>query len=127
MPGNDHQISFERRDGQWLAGGRPAQEHVIRFDKGSGPHKVKFHVGTPTGRYIFNEEDPIWIKEDDGNCPEEKCSHEDISVKQCGPTMLMIENKNQSAGKFRYQLNVYDTHQDEYCPVDPIMENGGHG
>lgn len=127
MSGNNHQISFERDSGEWNSAGKKAKDHKMAFGKGSGAHTVVFHVGTPTGRYQFSEEDPIWVKEDDGECPDAACSYPDIEVKSCKSTQLIIENKNDTKARLRYQLNVYDTEKSEWCPIDPIMDNGGHG
>lgn len=122
---NNHQVSFERSGGEWSAGGKKAKEHKMKFEKDSGEHKVSFNIGTPTGRYLFNQDDPIWVKSDDGKCPESACSHVDIEVEDCKPTRLVINNKNSAAGLLRYQLNVYDTADREWCPIDPIIDNGG--
>ena len=124
---NEHQVSFERDGDDWKCGSTKAQNHVLKFDKDTGPHIVKFHIGTPTGRYVFSEKDPIWLKADDGKCPRIPCYEGDIEVENCGQTMLTIKNKNEVKGKLRYQLNVYDRQNEEYCPIDPVIDNGGHG
>lgn len=127
MPGNDHQVSFERHGNEWRADGKRAKEHKLAFGKATGPHKIAFHVGTPTGRFQFSEDDPIWVKIDDGECPDSTCSHPDIEVLDCKPTRLVVENRNDSEAVLRYQLNVYDRVNSQWCPVDPIIDNGGHG
>lgn len=122
---NNHQVSFERNDGEWNATGKKAKEHKMRFDKDSGEHKVAFNIGTPVGRYRFREDDPIWVKADDGECPQSASSHSDIVVEDIKPTRLVITNKNETEAVLRYQLNVYDTTNSEWCPIDPILDNGG--
>lgn len=126
MPDKNHQVSFERHGNEWSADGKHAKEHKMKFDKGSGKHKVAFNIGTPVGRYLFNQDDPIWVKADDGECPQAASSHSDIEVEDCRPTRLVINNKNETEGPLRYQLNVYDTANREWCPIDPILDNGGH-
>ena len=119
-------MSFHRDGDDWKCGSTKAKDHVLKCGMGTGPHIVKFHIGTPDGRYEFTE-DPIWVKTDDGKCPDSACSHEDITVQNRGKTMLTIKNENQETAKLRYQLNVYDNHKNEYCPIDPVIDNGGHG
>ena len=123
----DREIAFERRGGEWIGDGKPAQAHVIECKKGSGKHKLKFRVEGPPGRYVFDETDPIWVKADDGQCPDTHCSHPELRVKECGPTMLIVENMNEVAGKLRYQLNVRDQQDNSLQPIDPIIDNGGRG
>ncbi|MEO6199153.1 MAG: hypothetical protein ABIO68_04365 [Sphingomicrobium sp.] len=120
-------VSFDRQDKEWSSGGKNAKEHKLKFDKGSGAHKISFLVGTPQGRYEFNQDDPIWVKEDNGNCPAAPCSHPDIEVEKCNLTQLVIENKNDAKATLRYQLNVFDNVKSEWCPIDPIIDNGGNG
>lgn len=124
---NEHHVSFEFRDGEWMTGGKPAKSHKLTFGEKSGPHVIQFRVGHPTGRFRFVESDPIWVKDDDGECPAEPSSNADIKVKTCVPTMLMIENSNEKAANLRYQLNVFDDHDKVHRPIDPIMTNGGNG
>jgi hypothetical protein len=118
-------VSFERHGRDWKAGGKHAKDHKMKFDKDSGPHTITFNIGTPTGRFTFNEEDPIWVKLDDGQCPDAACSYQDIIVTSCRGPQLVVENANEEEARLRYQLNVYDRQQEEWCPIDPIMDNGG--
>jgi hypothetical protein len=118
-------VSFERHGSDWKTGGKHAKDHKMKFDAGSGAQTVTFYIGTPAGRFTFNEKDPIWVTLDDGECPTTPCSYQDITVTRCHGPELVIENANQEKARLRYQLNVYDRDKKEWCPIDPIMDNGG--
>ena len=120
-------VSFGRHGKDWQADRKHAKDHELTFDKGS-EDSITFYIGTPAGRFTFNEEDPIWVKiDDDGECPKKPCSHPDIRVESCHGPRLVVHNANQEKARLRYQLNVYDREEKEWCPIDPIMNNGGKG
>lgn len=119
-------VTFDRADSGWRADGMDAKAHKLAFAMGSGEHEIAFEIGTPTGRFVFDTADPIWVSQ--GNtCPRSASSHADISVKECLPTRLVVGNANKMAATLRYQLNVIEKASGRRIPIDPIIENGGHG
>lgn len=125
-------VKFTRGGGDWEANGSRAKTYKSEFERDSGEYDVHFEVGTPTGRYEFTK-DPIWIKEiknsSDEDCPTSFGCRNVFSCTQESDFVLVLHNKNNEKNPtdYRYQLNVWDRHAEEYVTIDPILSNGGRG
>lgn len=125
-------INFVRSGDEWKVDGKPAKDHKSDFPEKTGPYDIEMSVGTPTGVYEFTQ-DPIWIKviedESDQDCPGSFCCGDVFSYEMKGKSKLVLHNKNdeQDPTKYRYQLNVWDKHNEEYVNIDPVLTNGGRG
>jgi hypothetical protein len=96
---------------------------VVKVDYDSGPQLVIFKL--PNG-HKFNDDPgtgPIWI---DAQKPTSKFIHSDITDVQLfdsGKTLVVLD-KNSTAIKLHYQLNIKNSHGSS-DNLDPIIDNGG--
>lgn len=112
--------------GGWVAGGLPASWNRMKFDDGAEQVVLSISAGASKKGYRFDSRDPIWVCVDAGQCPEQCGIHGQIQVITCTDTDLTLNNLNNEQVTLRYQLNILDS-SNQSKPIDPIMENGGHG
>jgi hypothetical protein len=112
----------------WDIDGKKPHESKIDFDKGSGPHKIKFRLDDRTSRDLrFDAANPIWDHKSEAECPPAGSNSDQIEIIDCTDTQLTVVNKNSGeACTLHYQLNFRDG-VGSAEPVDPIFKNGGGG
>ena len=111
----------------WDLDGKKPHESRIDFEKGSGPHTVKFKLFDRTGRNLrFDAAKPIWDHVSDTECPSPGSASGQIDVLDCSDRELTVSNKNSAACTLHYQLNFVDG-AGAAQEVDPMFKNGGGG
>jgi hypothetical protein len=112
----------------WDIDGKKPHESKIDFEKGTGPHTVKFKLNDHTGRNLrFDLDAPIWDHKSETGCPPAGSSSDQIEVVDCIDNQLTAINKNSGqACTLHYQLNFVDDYGSAQR-VDPIFKNGGGG
>ena len=112
--------------GGWFAGGLPASWNRMKFENGPEEVVLSLSKGAAKKGYRFDTRDPIWVVIDTGECPQQCGVCGQIQDIKCTATQLTFNNLNDEQVTLRYQVNVLDP-SNQLKPIDPIMENGGHG
>jgi hypothetical protein len=110
----------------WEIDGAKAKDSKINFKKDDLDVVVKFKLDDATDRGLrFNTQAPIWVHENEqGQCPPNGASNEQIEVRSCDGETLELINKNAKECTLRYQLNFVDEGNNAQ-PCDPEFKNGG--
>ena len=113
----------------WEIDGKKAKDSSIFFEKGSGPHTVKFKLDDKTGRDLrFDDGSPFWAHINEaGECPPKDATNSQTGVVKCTDKELTVSNANSgNPCTIRSQLNFVDGAGNPQS-VDPDFKNGGTG
>jgi hypothetical protein len=112
----------------WDIDGKKPHESRVDFEKGSGPHRIKFKLHDRTNRNLrFDASNPIWDHKSEAGCPAAGSNSDQIEIVDCNDNQLTILNRNSGeACTLHYQLN-FRGEDGSAEPVDPIFKNGGGG
>jgi len=121
-------VEAELADGgiEWTIDGKSPKAAVHSFGRKSGPQDLHFNLDDRTGLGLRFDDDPIWVHENEGQCPPAGINTDQIQVSSVTPGKLTIHNQNDGAARtLHYQLNFLDG-SGASVRVDPVIKNGGH-
>ena len=101
----------------------------IKFPNGPDKYDIIFTLDNHTGHEIgFDASGPIFIERTLPGSPyPDKFNTDQLMVKSCDASKLVVRNWNVVAMEFHYQLNFVDAIGDPIRPFDPIILNDGGG
>ncbi len=122
-------------DADFLDGGGSNNKNKMKFDKGSGPHRITFTLVDETGfglKFYPDATETMWVAAG-ASCPTQAGDGggEILFDRKEVKNELTVVNRNENAGELYYALRfdglVQQVGKQLYPPYvyDPIMDNGG--
>lgn len=101
----------------------------IKFPNGPDNYDIIFTLDNQTGHDIrFDASGPIFIERTLPGSPyPSKFNTDQLMVKSCDASKLIVRNWNVVEMEFHYQLNFVTAIGDRVRPFDPIILNDGGG
>jgi hypothetical protein len=101
----------------------------IEFPHGPDNYDIIFTLKNDTGYDIgFNASGPIFVERALPGSPYPSSFNTDqMMVRSCDESKLVVRNWNEVKLDFNYQLNFVTNAGDEVRPFDPIIQNDGGG
>ncbi|MEO6199152.1 MAG: hypothetical protein ABIO68_04360 [Sphingomicrobium sp.] len=103
------------------SGDKPGDYPKVGAMQDSGPHLIVFDIVGGQPGVTFSKTDPIWVNP--GSKPSSGAKDPQVFGKVSNDgQQLFVVNTNDKAGELHYGINFVG-----HKPLDPIIDNGGHG